>query len=127
MPRRPTWPPTRSWRNCPAASTWSPPTATRPPRTSSGPATPSAWTRSDRPRAAAPYNPAMTALPAALDAELSALLGAEGWRTDEAARAAHGGDDSRRHALPDGVALPRDRAQVAAIVRACRAHHVPVV
>ncbi|KAF1690051.1 FAD-binding oxidoreductase [Pseudoxanthomonas taiwanensis] len=69
----------------------------------------------------------MTALPAALDAELSALLGAEGWRTDEAARAAHGGDDSRRHALPDGVALPRDRAQVAAIVRACRPHHVPVV
>ena len=68
-----------------------------------------------------------TVLPAALDAELAALLGAEGWRTDDAARQAHGADDSRRHALPDAVAIPRDRAQVAAIVRACRAHRVPVV
>jgi len=76
----------------------------------------------------AAYNPGMTtALPAALDAELSALLGPQGWRTDEAARRAHGEDDSRRQALPDAVAVPADTAQVAAIVRACRAHRVPVV
>src|SRR5690606_23659907 len=66
-------------------------------------------------------------LPPDLDAGLSALLGAEGWRTDEAARQAHGTDDSRRHAVPAGVALPRDRDQVAAIVRACRRHRVPLV
>ena len=65
-------------------------------------------------------------LPAALVAELSALLG-EGWRTDEITRAANGGDDSRRHALPDAVALPRTREEVLALVRACRAHRVPIV
>ena len=65
-------------------------------------------------------------LPAALVAELSALLG-DGWRIDAAARDAHGGDDSRRHACPDAVALPRTREQVVALVRACRAHRVPVV
>lgn len=66
-------------------------------------------------------------LPESLDAELSARLGVEGWRTDEAARHAHGGDDSRQWTLPGAVAIPRDRDQVAAIVRACRAHRVPVV
>ena len=67
------------------------------------------------------------ALPDALDAELSALLGPEGWRTDEAARRAHGEDDSRQWAMPAAVATPRDRDQVAAIVRACRSHRVPIV
>ncbi len=65
-------------------------------------------------------------LPAALVAELSALLG-DGWRVDDAAREANGGDDSRRHALPDAVALPHTREQVVALVRACRTHHVPIV
>ncbi|UWX04328.1 FAD-binding protein [Pseudoxanthomonas sp. NC8] len=63
----------------------------------------------------------------ALDAELGALLGPDGWLTGEQMRRAHGEDDSRMSALPDAVAVPRDRAQVAAIVRACRAHGVPVV
>ena len=67
------------------------------------------------------------ALPAALDAELSTLLGPEGWRTDEDARRRHGEDDSRQWALPAAVAIPRDRDQVAALVRACRAHRLPVV
>jgi D-lactate dehydrogenase len=67
------------------------------------------------------------ALPAALDAALSSLLGADGWRTDVATRRAHGEDDSRRFALPDAVALPRTREQVQAIVRQCRAHQVPIV
>lgn len=67
-----------------------------------------------------------TRLPAALDATLAALLGT-GWRTDESERLAYGYDNSRRLALPDAVALPTDAAQVQAIVRACRAHRVPVI
>ena len=66
-------------------------------------------------------------LPPALDAALAALLGPDSWLTGEQMRRAHAEDDSRLSAMPDAVALPRDRAQVAAIVRACRAHRVPVV
>jgi len=69
----------------------------------------------------------MPALPASLHEELSALLGADGWYTGLAARQAHGADDSRQSALPDGVAMPADTAQVAAIVRSCRAHRVAMV
>ncbi len=70
----------------------------------------------------------MTAeLPASLVAELSTLLGAEGWRMDPAALAAHAQDNSWRHQLPAAVALPGDAAQVQAIVRACRRHRVAVV
>ena len=65
-------------------------------------------------------------LPAALASELAARLG-DGWRTDDAAREAQARDDSRRHALPDAVALPQTREQVVALVRACRAHGVPLV
>lgn len=65
-------------------------------------------------------------LPTALATDLSALLG-DGWRTDDAARGAHASDDSRRSALPDAVALPRTREQVVALVRACRAHKVPII
>jgi D-lactate dehydrogenase len=65
-------------------------------------------------------------LPAALATELAALLG-DGWRTDAATREAQASDDSRRHALPDAVALPQMREQVIALVRACRAHRVPLV
>ncbi|WP_407354562.1 FAD-binding oxidoreductase [Luteimonas sp. R10] len=65
-------------------------------------------------------------LPAVLERELSALLG-DGWRIDDGARATHGGDGSRRMAMPLGVATPADRGQVAALVRACRRHRVPLV
>lgn len=65
-------------------------------------------------------------LPSALADELSALLG-DGWRTDAASREAHASDDSRRHALPDAVALPSTREDVLAIVRACRRHRAPIV
>lgn len=68
----------------------------------------------------------MTPLPAAFDQTLSDLLGVH-WRTDAAALAAHAQDNSWRHALPQGVALPENRGQVQAIVRACRAHGVPLV
>ncbi|MQP76765.1 FAD-binding protein [Stenotrophomonas sp. MYb238] len=68
----------------------------------------------------------MTSLPAAFDQTLSDLLGTH-WRTDAAALAAHAQDNSWRHALPLGVALPENRGQVQAIVRACRAHGVALV
>ncbi|HEY4559573.1 MAG TPA: FAD-linked oxidase C-terminal domain-containing protein [Lysobacter sp.] len=66
------------------------------------------------------------ALPAALDARLAALLG-DGWRTDPAERLTYGYDNSRREAMPDAVALPRDRQQVVELVRACREFRVPIV
>ncbi len=68
-----------------------------------------------------------TALPPALATELSTLLGVDGWFTGEQIRRAHGEDDSRLSALPDAVAMPRDREEVAALVRACRRHRIPVV
>ncbi|HZX80282.1 MAG TPA: FAD-linked oxidase C-terminal domain-containing protein [Lysobacter sp.] len=64
--------------------------------------------------------------PAALDARLATLLG-DGWRTDPAERLTYGYDNSRRTAMPDGVALPRDRDQVVGLVRACREFRVPIV
>ena len=69
----------------------------------------------------------MTALPDALRQRLASVLGEAGWRTDEAALAAHGADDSRRFALPDAVALPGERAHVVELVRACREFRVPIV
>lgn len=50
----------------------------------------------------------------------------DGWLTGEACHP-FGGDDSRRWAMPSAVALPRTRDDVVALVRACRAHRVPVV
>lgn len=67
------------------------------------------------------------ALPTELSAELSALLGPEGWHTDAATRRAHGEDDSRQFAMPEAVAIPQNREQVAALVRVCRVHRVPIV
>ncbi len=72
------------------------------------------------------YNRAMTALPADLVRTLTALLG-DGWRTDASERLTYGYDNSRRQAMPDAVALPSTREQVVALVRACRAHRVPVI
>ena len=65
-------------------------------------------------------------LPDALLRDLADLLG-DGLRTDPGERVGYGYDNSRREALPDAVALPRDRAQVLELVRACRRHRVPVV
>jgi D-lactate dehydrogenase len=66
------------------------------------------------------------ALPAALLARLRAALG-DALRLDPAERLTYGFDNSRRQALPDAVALPTEAAQVVEIVRACRAHRVPVI
>jgi len=68
-----------------------------------------------------------TPLPDALVSTLSTLLGPDGWRTDADSRRAYGEDDSRRWALADAVALPRSVDEVVTIVRACRAHRVPLV
>lgn len=68
----------------------------------------------------------MTALPAELAHTLAALLG-DGWRTDACERLTYGYDNSRQQAMPDAVALPTTREQVVALVRACRAHRVPVI
>ncbi len=65
-------------------------------------------------------------LPAELDRAMATLLG-DGWRTDPGERLTYGFDNSRREAMPDAVALPRDTAQVLALVQACRRHGVPVV
>jgi D-lactate dehydrogenase len=65
-------------------------------------------------------------LPPDLQADLAALLG-DGLRTDPGERLTYGYDNSRQQALPDAVALPTTREQVVALVRACRAHRVPVV
>ena len=67
------------------------------------------------------------ALPAALVAELSSLLGPEGWRTDEGALQSHAQDYSWRRQPPAAVALPADRTQVQALVRACAQHSVALV
>ncbi|KAB7765461.1 FAD-binding oxidoreductase [Xanthomonas maliensis] len=66
-------------------------------------------------------------LPTALSELLAARLGSDGWLTGETARRRHGEDDSRRWALPAAVALPGTTEDVVAIVRACRAHGVPIV
>lgn len=68
----------------------------------------------------------MPHIPAALDTTLSALLGTR-WRRDDATRQAHAGDSSRHRAPPLAVASPVDAGEVAALVRACRQHHVPLV
>ncbi|MBT2747887.1 MULTISPECIES: FAD-linked oxidase C-terminal domain-containing protein [unclassified Lysobacter] len=65
-------------------------------------------------------------LPPALHEELAQLLG-DAWLTDPGDRLSYAYDNSRRQALPDAVALPRNREQVQALVRACRRHRVPVV
>ncbi|MGE8226289.1 MAG: FAD-binding oxidoreductase [Stenotrophomonas sp.] len=68
----------------------------------------------------------ITPLSDAFKHSLSQLLG-DDWHTDASALAAHAQDNSWRHALPQGVALPSTREQVQAIVRACREHGVPLV
>ncbi len=68
----------------------------------------------------------MSGLPGKLSHALADLLG-DGWRTDPSERLAYSYDNSRRQALPDAVALPTNRDQVAALVRACREARVPII
>ncbi|WP_062357757.1 FAD-binding oxidoreductase [Pseudoxanthomonas mexicana] len=64
-------------------------------------------------------------MPRALHDAMSIRLG-DGWLTGDACRP-FGGDDSRRWAMPAAVALPQTQDDVVALVRACRAHRVPIV
>ena len=68
----------------------------------------------------------MAAIPQALDRELRALLG-DAWLRDESECLAYAYDNSRQLAVPGAVALPTTREQVQALVRACRAHAMPLV
>jgi len=65
-------------------------------------------------------------LPASLLSELAETLG-NAVLLDPSERLAYAYDNSRRQALPDAVALPTSTDQVVALVKACRAHRVPVV
>ena len=64
-------------------------------------------------------------LPNALIDQLRATFG-DAFITDEAERLVYGYDNSRREALPDAVVFPTAHDQVVALVRACRAHRVPL-
>ena len=59
-------------------------------------------------------------------AELRAVFG-DAVTFDPAECLAYGYDNSRRQAQPDAVVFPTAHAQVAALVRACRAARVPVI
>lgn len=67
------------------------------------------------------------ALPPAFIEAVRTLLGDEGWRQDAAALDAHAQDYSWRRQPPAAVALPADRTQVQALVRACAQHAVALV
>ena len=66
-------------------------------------------------------------LATALLEHLRATFGAEALSIDAAECLAYGYDNSRRQAQPDAVVFPTEHAQVLALVRACRAAHVPLV
>ena len=59
-------------------------------------------------------------------ADLRAIF-ADALATDAGERLAYGYDNSRRQAMPDAVVFPTSHDQVAALVRACRAHRLPLV
>jgi D-lactate dehydrogenase (quinone) len=64
-------------------------------------------------------------LPDSLLHTLHQIFG-EAVHTGTAERLACAYDDSRLNALPDAVVFPDSHAQVEALVRACREHHVPL-
>ncbi len=64
--------------------------------------------------------------PAFLDA-LQRILPAERIITEPSGRWPYGGDNSRRHALPDVVVFPISHDEVAHITTLCAAHRIPLV
>jgi len=66
------------------------------------------------------------ALPPEFDREMRALLG-EGWLHGGERLQAYGDEYRRETVVPEAVAIPADRGQVQALVRACRRHGVPIV
>ncbi|HEY0634397.1 MAG TPA: FAD-linked oxidase C-terminal domain-containing protein [Gammaproteobacteria bacterium] len=59
--------------------------------------------------------------------ELQHILPAERLITEPSGCWPYGGDNSRRHALPDAVVFPISHDEVARLVSLCAAHRVPVV
>ena len=68
-----------------------------------------------------------TSITADFLSQLQAAVGAAYVETDDAARAAYGADALKRGRPADAVVLPADTQQVAAVVKVCAAHRVPVV
>jgi D-lactate dehydrogenase len=66
-------------------------------------------------------------LPAAAFIDLRRIFAADALSTDAAECLVYGYDNSRRQATPDAVVFPTTHDQVVALVRACRAHCVPLV
>ena len=62
-----------------------------------------------------------------LSTGLAALLGSAHVRTDDASRLAYGTDALKRGTAADVVVMPGTTAEVAAIVKFCAAHRVPIV
>ncbi len=67
------------------------------------------------------------ALPAAVAAALRDALGSDGLLTEAAECLTYGYDNSRRHGMPQAVALPTTTEQVQALVRIARAASLPIV
>lgn len=67
------------------------------------------------------------ALSSAALADLQRVFAADALRTDPGECLVYGYDNSRRQAMPDAVVFPATHEQVLALVRACRAHRLPLV
>jgi len=66
-------------------------------------------------------------LPDALRQRLAQLFDADALLLSPAERLSYGYDNSRQQAMPAAVVLPTETAQVLELVRACRAHGMPIV
>src|SRR5690606_2852142 len=62
----------------------------------------------------------------AFEREMRELLG-DGWLRDDARLETYGDEYRRRTVVPEAVAVPSNREQVLALVRACRRHRVAIV
>ncbi|MCB1786231.1 MAG: FAD-binding protein [Gammaproteobacteria bacterium] len=67
------------------------------------------------------------ALPEALRRALTGLFASGELLTDAGDCWAYGYDNSRRQAVPQAVCFARDAGQIAALVKLCREHRVPIV
>jgi glycolate oxidase len=58
---------------------------------------------------------------------LQAIVSDRHFKTDDAARTAYGADALNRGRLPEAVVMPANAQEVAAVVRLCAKHRVPIV
>lgn len=70
---------------------------------------------------------AQPTLPEALRKRLAQAFDAEALLLSPAQRLSYGYDNSREQAMPAAVVLPHETAQVLELVRACRAHGMPII